>query len=108
MVQDFFDRQNRRSNVIVLGIKQQGQMSTNDRSNAEKPDTVKVLTHLNLDSVNVPSIHRMGKIDLNKTTPRPIKVTFGSYEQVMNIIKKLKRFKTVSTTFDKSPRQLEY
>nr|CAH7760257.1 unnamed protein product [Callosobruchus chinensis] len=112
IVQEVLERQNRRCNVIIFGLKEQSITSKDERLALEKSEVVKVLTHVT-ESVTVTNIRRLGKYDRNRTSARPVKVSLANAEQVSELIRKsqtLKNseaFKHVSISTDKTPRQMD-
>nr|CAH7743933.1 unnamed protein product [Callosobruchus chinensis] len=112
IVQEVLERQNRRCNVIIFGLKEQSITSKDERLALEKSEVVKVLTHVT-ESVTVTNIRRLGKYDRNRTSARPVKVSLANAEQVSALIRKsqtLKNseaFKHVSISTDKTPRQMD-
>nr|CAH7762459.1 unnamed protein product [Callosobruchus chinensis] len=113
VVQEVMERQNRKSNLMIFGLKEQEQSTKDDRIQAEKTDVLKILTFVSPSLTSVSDIRRVGKFDSERTHPRPVKVTLGTSDQVLEIIRrsaKLKNsgFNNISISFDKTPKQVEY
>nr|CAH7765863.1 unnamed protein product [Callosobruchus chinensis] len=106
VVQEVFERQNRRNNVIVFGLKEHGETAL------DKAEVAKVLSHLS-QSVTITGIYRIGKLDKDRRSPRPVKVTLGDSGQVSALIKKSaslknsEEFKRIAISTDRTPRQME-
>ncbi|CAH1970054.1 unnamed protein product [Acanthoscelides obtectus] len=113
IVQEVSERQNRRCNVIIFGLKEQNGATKDDKPVLEKSEVVKVLTHVT-PSITVTNIRRLGKFDENRTIGRPIKVKLANVEQVSELIKKCpslrnsSEFKHISISTDKTPRQMNF
>nr|CAI5838551.1 unnamed protein product [Callosobruchus analis] len=113
IVQEVFERENRKCNVIIFGMREQEAADKNDRHALEKTDVMKVVTHVS-SSVTVNSIRRIGRYDSSRTTGRPVKVTLTSPEEVHELLRKtpnLKKsdaFRKISIFADKTPRQMEH
>nr|CAI5841176.1 unnamed protein product [Callosobruchus analis] len=113
VVQEVFERQNRKCNIIIFGLKEQDGLK-GDKLASEKADVVKVVTHIS-QAVTVTDIRRIGKYDPSRpaTKPRPIKVSLPSAEQVLELIKKSpalknsEEFKNISVSYDRTPRQMQ-
>nr|CAI5827182.1 unnamed protein product [Callosobruchus analis] len=106
VVQEVFERQNGRKNVIVFGLKELVEAAL------DKAEVTKVLTHL-LQSVTFTSVFRIGKFDRDLRSSRPVKITLADSSQVSALIKKSaslknsEEFTRIATSTDKTPRQME-
>ena len=110
------ERNLRKKNIIFFNITEQLPSTTKDqRISKEKSDISEIVSaicpDIDVDSI---SFNRLGKFNLNSNRSRPIKVTFQNESTVHKLIKnssRLKeseRFKNVSVSFDKTPKQISY
>lgn len=114
IVQEVVERQNRRNNIIIFGMEEQTNLTKEDRINAEKADVSRIFTHLIPNIKTMSNVRRLGKYDAGRSTPRPVKVTLASSEQVFALLKKsgsLKEndmYKHIYLATDQTPRQIQY
>nr|CAH7714010.1 unnamed protein product [Callosobruchus chinensis] len=104
------ERSKRRKNLVIFGVPEQDQsLSNNDQVSRDVTNTVEILRVMNRD-IDAQAIKpiRLGKHVEGKS--RPIKVYFGSEQQVTQIIHNARalrnsRYKKVSVSYDRTPRQ---
>lgn len=115
IVQEVSERQSRQRNLLIFGMKEQSSaISKDERISSEKMEVSKLISYVSLGAdAQITNMHRLGKFDKDRSSPRPIKITLNSREIALELIRKspsLKNstFKQISLSFDKTPKQLEY
>lgn len=116
-MQEFEDRQKRRSNVIIFGVAEQSSdLDRNTRQNEEKSTVIGILNEISPETIldENSKIIRLGKFNATSHKPRPIRLRLENEQMVHNIIhkfssvKKNSNFKHLSISFDRTPKQLEH
>lgn len=113
IIQEVNDRNNRKTNIVIFGIPEQSPEVPPEVRIANDKREVKEILHvvdLDLNSTDLDQV-RVGKFMPGKS--RPIKINVGNERQVATVIRNAKslktsRFKQVSLSYDRTPRQLAY
>nr|CAI5851494.1 unnamed protein product [Callosobruchus analis] len=116
VVQEVFDREQRKNNLIIYGIKENNSIQIpTERQNFDKNQVRRVLEVLSYggDTALIKPI-RLGRYDPTKSAPRPIKIRIEDERAVHGLIKNAKGLKNyadlaaVSISPDRTPRQVDY
>lgn len=112
IIQEISDRDRRKRNLIIHGIKELSGATKNERLSHDTVKVAEVLTVFSANSISSPM--RLGKFDNSRSTPRPIKVTLPDEETVHRIIHNIRnikdndQFKNISISLDRTPKQIAY
>lgn len=113
ILEEINQRNIRKSNLVIFGVKEQDQeLPVSTRIESDKTVVVNIMEAIdsNLNVQNIKPI-RLGSFNTGKN--RPIKITLDDENLVHNVIRKanvLKKnmlYKSISISFDRTPRQLE-
>lgn len=114
VISEINERAKRKCNLIFFGIDEQAEDKSAESKVNEDKNEIKNVIHSLLPDVDISDIKpvRLGHYDANKC--RPIRISFSSEEPVHTIIrhaknlKKNRKYKDVSISFDRTKRQLEH
>ena len=109
------ERNSRKKNVVIFNLAEPpSNFNKDQRYSKEKSILAELFNSLSTDiPTNVQSF-RLGVSDTNRERPRPLKVTLPNEADVLKIIKNAKKlkgldkFKNISISFDRTPRQISY
>lgn len=106
------EREKRRNNLIFYGVVEDLTVPKAERDVADRNVCSNILHHLSIDCEFAPV--RLGKGDPSRTSPRPIKLTFGDGQIVHDAIRNVKKLrsrpdcKDVRVSLDRTPRQIRH
>lgn len=117
-MQEFDERQSRKSNIIIFGVPEQdSRLESVLRLEKEKTDISNLVTLIN-PSMVLPDeckVLRLGRFNPSGNKPRPIRVNLEKEALVHDVVRKFKAAKSdnndlrhISISFDRTPRQLDY
>lgn len=114
IVQEVADREKRKFNIVVFGLKEDKDLKTNnDQLNADKVILPKILSAVGFNENDL-NFMRLGKFDSSKQERcRPVKVFLSSTGNVIDILRnsfKLKLipdYSNISISSDRTPMQLQ-
>lgn len=116
VIEEINDRNKRKRNLIIFGLKEQNH---NDPSNIRAENDIKVVSEVinkilpDLNNTNLKPI-RLGRFDLSRAKPRPIKITLENEQTVHDVIRNVNKLKeyqcyrNISVSFDRTPKQINY
>lgn len=112
VVQELMDRNSRRSNVIVYGLKETTSMSKANQTEYDSRSITEIFSKINVEVDGEVRVHRLGRFDpTNSNLRRPIKVCLSNESAVSLItknskkLKSLENFKHISISPDRTPMQ---
>lgn len=114
MTSEITDRLNRKKNLLIYGVPEQNQQaSSDDRILADKRVVTDILGVVKPGTCSdyIKPV-RLGKFDKNKS--RPIKIELNNEQEVVNIIRNVKKLKNsrdfvgMSLSYDRTPKQIAY
>ena len=116
VIQEITERQKRKYNIIVFGAAEHAANLTKEQRQEEDKAIICDILNETIPSVQTTDLvpKRLGRFSDLNPRPRPIKVTLSNESDVQRIIrnaKKLKgndKFKDMSVSLDRTPRQLAY
>lgn len=116
VIQEISERNSRKKNIILYGVPENISGNRDEKVIHDQQQITNVLNHLlpEAEFESTPKPMRLGKLDVNKSTPRPIKITLPSESIAHELIHKAHRLKTfndipnVKVSLDKTPRQQEH
>ncbi|MEW8545714.1 MAG: hypothetical protein AB2693_19505 [Candidatus Thiodiazotropha sp.] len=104
-VKDCRDSINREANFIMYRVKEALSDDPHERKDLDTRFVQDFLDCITAEDVQVTSVSRLGKRDLNKvnTKDRPVKVTCGNPEQKREVLRKVSNLKYIEDESEKSP-----
>lgn len=117
VMQEFEERQKRKSNVIIFGVSEQNSdLDKKARLQEEKQAVTEFFNEISPNELTeTVSIFRLGKYNATSRKPRPIRVRLANEQSVHDLIHKFaavrnknRNLKDISISFDRTPKQLEH
>lgn len=107
IISEMIERQNRRSNIILLNIKESQQNSMPERNSDDRNAVTSILSEMNINKNNIRTF-RLGKYTNGRN--RPIKVILNCPEDALHVLKNKKSIKVPSVKVfgDQTKKQREY
>nr|CAI5829945.1 unnamed protein product [Callosobruchus analis] len=109
------ERNIRKRNIVIFNLEEKSpNLDKDQRISLERNDINELLHFISEDVPKSNLSHRLGTFNLNREKPRPIKVSLPDESAVLKVIrncKKLKnsdKYKHISISFDKTPRQIGF
>lgn len=107
IIKEVLDRNNRKNNVIILGLQEQTAANAKDRTDKDEVEVLKIIKTLGLDPPKPNKVFRLGKFSPEKT--RSIKLCFDTPASAKYLLRnKDKLPDNIKIFSDQTPAQQKY
>ena len=122
IIHEVNDRQNRKASLIIYGFTEQSvRLAASEKTAKDKSCITEFLTSYGLDDSIISmdfKCNRLGRLDVSRPHPRPLKLRFDNAQHAQTLFHKLKsnrtqiqsdeQFRNIKVSMDRTPRQIAY